>query len=1160
MYRSNISTNTSSVDDELVKLMNIDHTYPDPTNEDFQKDIYKKREFIVNRIQSREELTEYKDIKKYRDDVCAPSKFTLQPHQSLLSNFFNPDTPYDGLLVFHGTGTGKTCAAIAIAEKFKPMIQKYNTKIYVLVSGPLIKETWKKELIKCTGETYMKQHDMVTYQGKAEKTREMKNAVNLALQYYKLMSYRSFYKKVLGEKVVEKIKTKDNKFKTVYRKTKTGEFERDIAIDRIYNLDNTLIIIDEAHNLTGNAYGEALMKIIKNSHNLKRLLLTATPMKNLADDIIELINIVRPINSPIRRDKIFNKYKNHLMDLKKEGLEYFKNKTRGYVSYLKGGDPFTFALRVDKGIVPKGLLFTRVIQCEMKLFQRNIYDKAVMEEGDTLDRKSSAVANFAFPGLSQNNNKIVGYYGRMGINHVKNQLKTHYNILNTKIAKEILKDEDLDKKNADIDLIYMSDNGRTITGKILKEKYLKHFSIKFYKALLNLNKLVIGDKGPGIAFVYSNLVKVGIDMFREVLMQNGYLEFDEESKNYKIKHDTRCYFCGFTYKEHQAEKLQKIAKLNRISNKDFLNHDFYPAAFISITGKSTEESVDIVPEDKQRILNDIYSNINNKTGRYIKFVLGSRVMSEAISLRHVAEVHILDVYFNLGKVDQVIGRAIRHCSHYNLMSEMNKYPKVNVYKYSVSLIKGEGLSSEEELYKKAELKYMLIKKVERGLKEVAIDCPLNRNGNIFPEDLVKYKDCKNPTDKSITKNGIPQPRDTICPGKCDYTSCNYKCDSKTLNKLYWNEKNNSYDNVNIKDIDYSTFNSSIAKSEINKAKSRIKDLYKIGSVYTLVQILDHVKKSYKGELRKLFDDFFCFAALDELLPESENDFNNYKDTLYDKFNRPGYLIYTNGFYLFQPFSQNEDVPMYYRETHDKFESNKLTLSNYLKHTDRFKKIIKRKKQKDALDTYKKIIYIFDEEYYDDRPEFKYVGIIDKALDRRKSQENIQDVFKIRNKRSKILEKKRGTGIPSLKGAVCKTSKSKGLLQKMAKYIGLEHKKNDNKESLCVRIKNKLLFLEKYSIQKNKNKFTYIRIPNNHLIYPFPYNLEDRVKYIKNKINDKIKFGVNIKTKTIKLKIKPDTVYNYKIEIKHSSKLNDFAEFLKSLGGTKVKNTWIYNIK
>ena len=56
------------------------------------------------------------------------------------------------------------------------------------------------------------------------------------------MSYRSFYKKVLGEKIVEKKIVKGNKVKVSYRKTDEGEFERDIAIDRIYNLNNTFNI------------------------------------------------------------------------------------------------------------------------------------------------------------------------------------------------------------------------------------------------------------------------------------------------------------------------------------------------------------------------------------------------------------------------------------------------------------------------------------------------------------------------------------------------------------------------------------------------------------------------------------------------------------------------------------------------------------------------------------------------------------------------------------------------------------------------------------------------------------------------------------------------------------------------------------------------------
>jgi DNA helicase TIP49 (TBP-interacting protein) len=74
----------------------------------------------------------------------------------LVANFINPNTPYRGLLLFHGLGTGKTAAAIAIAEKFKEQVIKYKTKIFVIVPGPIVKENWIKEIINATQETYIK--------------------------------------------------------------------------------------------------------------------------------------------------------------------------------------------------------------------------------------------------------------------------------------------------------------------------------------------------------------------------------------------------------------------------------------------------------------------------------------------------------------------------------------------------------------------------------------------------------------------------------------------------------------------------------------------------------------------------------------------------------------------------------------------------------------------------------------------------------------------------------------------------------------------------------------------------------------------------------------------------------------------------------------------
>ena len=971
-------------------------------------------------------------------------------------------------------------------------MQKYGTKIYVLVSGPIIKENWKDELLKCTGETYLKQQDATIYTNEQERQKAKKNAINVALQYYRFMSYRSFYKKVLGEKIVEKVKTNDNKIKITYRKTEEGEFERDIAIDRIYNLNNSLVIVDEAHNLTGNAYGEALLKIIKNSSNLKIVLMTATPMKNLADDIVELINFLRPPKEPMSRDKIFTSPKNHEMEFKTTGIDYLKQMTRGYVSYLRGADPLTFAKRVDKGMVPKGLLFTRITPCKMLQFQRKIYDEAVKISDDTLDRRSEAVANFSLPGLNDKR-ELVGYYGREGINIVRNQLKTHLELLNKKIALEILKDESLEN---DTDLIYISDSGKSISGKILRIDYLKNFSVKFYKALKKVNRLIWSKKGSRTAFVYSNLVKVGIEIFQEILLMNGYLEYDENPNNYKIKPSTRCYFCGKTYLEHQQLNVKK-SELMRLQlnisessteyekfekpKGEIPEHVFHPAIFVAVTGKSTEEAAEIIPEEKQYILRNVFSSLDNIDGKLIKLVLGSKVMNEGLSLKYVAEVHILDVYFNLGKVDQVIGRAIRHCSHYQMMTKENPFPEVKVYKYAVTL-DGE-LSSEEELYKKAELKYLLIKKVERALKEIAVDCPLNRTGNIFPEELVTFKNCAEPGEQ--LKKG-----QEFCPALCDYMDCNFKCDSKNLNAKYFDEKTNSYKPLNKNDLDRATFTQTLARSEIEAAKSKIKEMYRVKYLYTLKDILAYVKDSYDGEKKELFDDFFVFEALNELTPITENDFNNFKDTVLDKYNRQGYLIYIDKYYIFQPFDQNENVPMYHRSVFDKPMHSSLTLYNYLKNIAKLPINKKIKLKSDEVVAQKPIsIYDFESvmDYYDNREEFKYVGIIDKESSRRKTKatEELLDVFKIREKRAKVLDKRRQTGLNTFYGSVCATARNRNSLFLIAKNLDIIVKPEQTRFDICEGIRDRLLFMEKYATEKKKNKLTYVMIPKNHPVFKFP---------------------------------------------------------------------------
>lgn len=72
--------------------------YPEITDKDFNENIYKKKEF-------RDAEIIHSKIEK-----STKKEFILEPHQIFLKNFISPDTPYNGILVLHGTGSGKCMA------------------------------------------------------------------------------------------------------------------------------------------------------------------------------------------------------------------------------------------------------------------------------------------------------------------------------------------------------------------------------------------------------------------------------------------------------------------------------------------------------------------------------------------------------------------------------------------------------------------------------------------------------------------------------------------------------------------------------------------------------------------------------------------------------------------------------------------------------------------------------------------------------------------------------------------------------------------------------------------------------------------------------------------------------------------------------------------
>ena len=124
-----------------------------------------------------------------------------------------------------------------------------------------------------------------------------------------------------------------------------------------------------------------------------------------------------------------------------------------------------------------------------------------------------------------------------------------------------------------------------------------------------------------------------------------------------------------------------------------------------------------------------------------------------------------------------------------------------------------------------------------------------------------------------------------CPQICDFTTCHYKCDNMKLNAELYDPERMIYKKINKKDIDTSTFSTGFALTEIEYCKKKIKEMYLLNFMYTLGDIITYVKNSYSEDRRDLFDEFFVFKALDQLIPVTENDINSFSDTINDKDNR-----------------------------------------------------------------------------------------------------------------------------------------------------------------------------------------------------------------------------------------------------------------------------------
>jgi hypothetical protein len=109
------------------------------------------------------------------------------------------------------------------------------------------------------------------------------------------------------------------------------------------------------------------------------------------------------------------------------------------------------------------------------------------------------------------------------------------------------------------------------------------------------------------------------------------------------------------------------------------------------------------------------------TGKNIKVVVTSPLAAEGIDFRFIRQVHILDPWWNMSRIEQVVGRALRTCSHQDLVP---KEQNCTVYLHIIRAEEKREAFDEYTYRTKVEAKGMRIAKVRKVLAESAMDCPM----------------------------------------------------------------------------------------------------------------------------------------------------------------------------------------------------------------------------------------------------------------------------------------------------------------------------------------------------------------------------------------------------------------------------------------------------
>jgi hypothetical protein len=716
----------------------MEHTYVLPNRKAFADSIVRIFLKYKNKVIDPLDLADSdEDLCKRQGDMSKNSRELLE-HQKIVKEYLLTETPYRGLLLYHGLGSGKTCSSIAVAESLLS-----TRHVYVLLPASL-QDNYRKELRKCGDPIYKFEQYWELKSMRSIEDRELGKSMGISDKfldengrfYITVPNKNSNYislSKADQTKISDQIDdVLDQRFSFInFNGIDKRNVDRILPPDQPHMFDNTTVIIDEAHNLISSVVNERehkrkLYDMIYNAKNCKIVLLSGTPIINRANEIAYMMNLIRgpieriiiPTKQSISWDEgLMTTFFRRVLDI--DTIEY--NSVKRFIMLTRNPPNFEsvynekgerIAVKYNKDFPQEPDIKTWVSTWKTKFetefggTEFETPEKYIVENLQCLPTDYKEFAGLFIDGLNVKNammfqrriQGLVSYFRTADERLLPKEIETESRLVKIPMSEV----QFIEYLGARLDEI-----------KEESRKSLKKGNLDADMSTYRMKSRLICN--------YSLPPEVKVEI------PEGTTDEVQELQNAeifeKMKKTPEKYFSDKALKQYSPKFLQMLKDVKEaVGEPGKLNNIFIYSQFLQLEGLNIFSAIleengfqeyKIIKQDNQWVedpamkpnvpafvfydgtnpaTRDLYRQIfndNYESGfpqslkdsikeKKLCIFMGTKAAAEGIDLKNVRNVLITEPHWNPVRIEQAIGRAIRICSHASLPLE-ERTVKVKVY-------------------------------------------------------------------------------------------------------------------------------------------------------------------------------------------------------------------------------------------------------------------------------------------------------------------------------------------------------------------------------------------------------------------------------------------------------------------------------------------------